>query len=329
MRFNNTIGIEVISQYDTFLSGDVPFADPDLVIYFGAMPASAALESYLNRITTTRRILISATGQWTDPYHRLSDVVQCDPAQLCWMLRGKVAAPVVDRAWADRLHTVERTCRETIPALLETELFDGSVVRAVTDLLTDGMNLVVASSLPVRHLEQYTVGTRQGVRVYANRGASGIDGTVSTAFGVAAANPAVRTVLLTGDLAFYHDLNGLLAAKRASVNNLTIVLVNNDGGGIFNRLPIAQFDPPFTDLFLTPHGLDFEPAVRMYGLDYARVETLADLRDQVRQSLKSDHAGVIEVRTDSKRDHARREAINQAVQAQLRTIFAANHPAAS
>jgi 2-succinyl-5-enolpyruvyl-6-hydroxy-3-cyclohexene-1-carboxylate synthase len=112
-------------------------------------------------------------------------------------------------------------------------------------------------------------------------------------------------------------MNGLLAAKRCNIQNITIVLINNDGGGIFHRLPIANFDPPFTDLFLTPHGLDFEPAIRMYGLDYHRAETFDQLREQVRQAVGLGKAAVIEVRTDSKRDFERRNEINQIVQARL------------
>jgi 2-succinyl-5-enolpyruvyl-6-hydroxy-3-cyclohexene-1-carboxylate synthase len=178
-----------------------------------------------------------------------------------------------------------------------------------------------ASSLPVRHLEQYTPTLPNIARVFSSRGASGIDGTISSALGVAAALAAQNTeevhhhvTLLIGDLAFYHDMNGLLALSRCNITNITIVLVNNDGGGIFQRLPVSQFDPPFTDLFLTPHGLDFEPAVRMYGLDYHRVKSLAMLREQVIHAVDGAKPAVIEVRTDSKRDLERREEINHAIQ---------------
>jgi 2-succinyl-5-enolpyruvyl-6-hydroxy-3-cyclohexene-1-carboxylate synthase len=168
--------------------------------------------------------------------------------------------------------------------------------------------LFVANSLPVRHLDEFVRPTEKQVRVYCNRGASGIDGTISTAAGVAAVSDGPLTLVL-GDLAFYHDLNGLLALNRLGIP-ATIVLIHNDGGGIFRRLPVAGHGAEFEDFFLTPHGLDFEPAVRMFGLEFERVEDRAALRTALERSIGRTPSRVIEIRTDSQRhEEFRREVI--------------------
>jgi len=119
-------------------------------------------------------------------------------------------------------------------------------------------------------------------------------------------------VLITGDLAYYHDSNGLLALERCGVD-ATVVLLNNDGGGIFHMLPIEAFDPPFTGQFKTPHGLDFAPTGDTYDLEFYRVETLSAFRDAYGQSLDSPGTQVIEVRTDAERSHRERERLEERV----------------
>lgn len=319
---HGTSGVQPISTYDTFLGGEVPFEDPDLIIHFGAMPASASLEAYLNRIRPRYRILISPTGAWTDSNHRLTHIIQADPMWACYELNKVIKEKVVDVEWAAKIAAVDNATEQALRELLQQELFDGSAVHTVVEALPKRteMPIFLASSLSVRHAEQYVLPKTDYIAFYANRGASGIDGTISSALGVAAMS-GEPAVLITGDLAFYHDMNGLLAVKRCGIDSIVIVLINNDGGGIFQRLPIRDFDPPFTDLFLTPHGLDFEPAVRMYGLAYHRAESLDELRDLVKQAVGSNVPTVIEVRTDYKRDYERREEINKLVQDRLKELF--------
>ncbi len=310
LRF--TPGAGTLSAYDTFLAGDVPFAAPDTVLHFGAMPASAALEAYLNRITPRHRVLVSADGAWTDAYHRLTAIVQVPPLALV----GAVSAPALDHDWAAQVRAADAAAWHALTPALDAALFDGSAIAAAVDAaLRTGLNPVIfaASSLPVRHLEQYVPQSAHPASIYSNRGASGIDGTISSAFGVAAADASRPVLLVTGDLAFYHDMNGLLALKRGGLRNLVILLTNNDGGGIFHRLPVADFDPPFTELFLTPHGLDFSHAAQMYGFAHRRPPSLNDVRADVDSALRSGTPSIIEVRTQSRQDYARREAVNAQV----------------
>ncbi|MCU0497948.1 MAG: 2-succinyl-5-enolpyruvyl-6-hydroxy-3-cyclohexene-1-carboxylic-acid synthase [Anaerolineae bacterium] len=317
---NLRVSPAVISGYDSFLTGELPFEAPDLVIHFGTMPASAALEQYLNKITPRYRVLITSTGTWTDAYHRLTHVIHADPIKVCEAMIGFDYH--TDQVWTELIQMVERITWERLQNDLTETFFDGSAIHTAIEAFNASdqpLAIFFASSLPVRHAEQYLPAHPRLDQIYSNRGASGIDGTISSAFGVAASHPEVHTVLVIGDLAFYHDLNGLLAAKRCQIHNLTIVLINNDGGGIFQRLPIAEFDPPFTDLFLTPHGLAFEPAIRMYGFDYIKADSHHDLQQAVKTALNTPQPTVIEVQTDSKRDLEDRLAIHQRVQMYLQS----------
>jgi 2-succinyl-5-enolpyruvyl-6-hydroxy-3-cyclohexene-1-carboxylate synthase len=149
--------------------------------------------------------------------------------------------------------------------------------------------------MPVRDLDRFGRPSSADLTVSGSRGASGIDGITSAAIGAGSAVDE-PLVLLTGDLAYYHDLTGLLALERADVE-ATVVLVNNDGGGIFHQLPIAAFDPPFTELFETPHGLEFEHAAELFGLGHTTVDSLAAFESAYDHALSADGSHVVEVRT--------------------------------
>lgn len=299
----------VIGAYDTFLTGTDFLEDIDLIIHIGALPASKVLEDFFARNTVPSVVLLTENGVWTDPFHRLTHLIQTDVTSFFLRLCDMLLTSSIDTAWAAQWHTTETA----IWAHIETEekvFFDGGVIGEVATMLPDKARLFVASSLSVRHLEQYgKPDATRGIRVFCNRGASGIDGTIASAFGVASAASS-PTVLITGDLAFYHDMNALLSAKRNGLK-LIIILLNNDGGGIFKRLPIADFEPQFTELFLTPHGLDFEPAAKLYGIDYRRVEGYTTLREAFQAALHNDISTIIEVRTDAESDAQSRTALTK------------------
>jgi 2-succinyl-5-enolpyruvyl-6-hydroxy-3-cyclohexene-1-carboxylate synthase len=162
--------------------------------------------------------------------------------------------------------------------------------------LPEDATLVVASSMPVRDVETFFPARPNPFRVLANRGANGIDGTVSTAFGVAAASPG-PAVLLIGDVALAHDVGGLLAASRTGVK-LTIVLLDNDGGGIFHFLPVAGEGRAFVDHVATPHGLDFAHAAALYSCAWERAADVETFRDALRRALSAERSTILCVRTD-------------------------------
>lgn len=306
----------IIGGYDSFLRHAQAWPSPGVVLHFGAMPTSQAIDDYLSAAAPEHRIWVSEDGVWKDAAHLATDLLWTDAARLCEAVTQELerypAAP--DRAWASLFADAERTVWATFGS--EPGGFDGAVLADVTELLPDPAALFVASSLPVRNLDQFSQPSEKSIRVFANRGASGIDGTISSALGAAAADPDVPLTLVIGDLAFYHDMNGLMAVKRLGIK-ATIVVINNDGGGIFHRLPIAKFDPPFTDLFETPHGLTFEHAAALYGLDYVRAENREAFRVAYAASQQSDRTTIIEVPTNAEHDLARRTAVMQAVRERL------------
>jgi 2-succinyl-5-enolpyruvyl-6-hydroxy-3-cyclohexene-1-carboxylate synthase len=165
--------------------------------------------------------------------------------------------------------------------------------------------------MPIRDVESFIAAREEGPRVLSNRGANGIDGTVSAAYGVAATGEE-PVVLLTGDVALAYDVGGLIAARRLELK-LTIVLLNNDGGGIFHFLPVAGERDAFEEHVATPHGLDFAKAAELYGCRHERPEDLTATRAALDRALAASTTTIIEVRTDREQNLALHHRVQKAV----------------
>jgi 2-succinyl-5-enolpyruvyl-6-hydroxy-3-cyclohexene-1-carboxylate synthase len=228
-----------------------------------------------------------------------------------------LSAAVVERSvtpWADEWLRLNATARRAIDAHLSEsdELFEGKVFGLLADLLPDDGLLFAGNSMPVRDLDTFLPGSARRVRCLANRGANGIDGVVSSALGASAAARG-RVVLAIGDLSFYHDLNGLLAASKHGLD-LLVVLLNNDGGGIFSFLPQAEAVPEdFEMLFGTPHGLDFRRFVEGYGGRFVRAEDWSSFRAAAHEALQCGGLQVIEVPTERSHNVVQHRAVWRAV----------------
>ena len=193
------------------------------------------------------------------------------------------------------LLVAERRARAALEAAFadEAQLSEPSVARALAAALPREALLFVSSSMPVRDLDAWA--SAGEARVLANRGVNGVDGIVSSVLGAAAATGQPAAALL-GDLALLHDLSGLLAARRLGVP-LLLVVVNNDGGGIFNFLPVAQATDRFEELFATPHGLDLSHLAALCGARLSRPRTASELRACIREAL-GNGLHIVEVRTE-------------------------------
>jgi len=312
----------LIDRYDAALRHDetARALDPDLVVRFGRPPTSKPLLQYLQRHATATQIVIDA-ARWSDPTLLASEMLHADARLLCeGILSYRAAAMdvgVADTTWLAAWRQMDNRAGDAISSYMADldEIFEGRVLAEVAALAPADGTLFVSSSMPVRDLDAFASGSARRMRVLANRGANGIDGVLSTALGASAAlreaDDREPLVLVIGDLAFYHDMNGLLAAKLHGID-ATIVIVNNDGGGIFSFLPQAADAEYFEQLFGTPHGLDMAPAAALYDARYTR----ADTWDALRQSLDTGTRGrglhIIEVRTDRTRNVAlHREAWSQ------------------
>jgi 2-succinyl-5-enolpyruvyl-6-hydroxy-3-cyclohexene-1-carboxylate synthase len=326
----------MLSAYDAFLRHDsfVESAQPELVLRFGAMPISKPVLLYLKRYASCPLVVIDGHEGWEEPTQLASDLIHADPTALCQALLNALDAgasaasgvvggprrvervsiptrqapidrpaspsPSPSRTWATMWQDADSVTRQALQAaILEfDELFEGRVFSELAHLLPGGTTLYVGNSMPVRDLDTFFSCTGEDIRIMGNRGASGIDGVVSSALGASAgAGQHTPTMLVLGDLSFFHDLNGLLAARLYGLN-LTIVLINNDGGGIFSFLPQADYPEHFEQLFGTPTGLDFGPAVQMYGGQYHRADGWEQFRKLVSQGLDSGGLQVIEVPTE-------------------------------
>jgi 2-succinyl-5-enolpyruvyl-6-hydroxy-3-cyclohexene-1-carboxylate synthase len=307
-------GPAAIAHYDLLLRSD-RFAQPltpELVIRIGDLPTSKPLRAWLAGLQGVEQVALDPEEAWQDPASTLSVVDRSDPA---WTLETWGPETPPDPDWLAAWRAADDTAATAIIDAVGTELSEPLVARSLGEWLPAEATLFVASSMPVRDVELFLGARELAPRVLSSRGANGIDGTVSSAFGAAAAGDG-PVVLLTGDVAVAHDIGGLLAARRLAIP-LTIVLLNNDGGGIFHFLPIAGERDAFEEHVATPHGLDFATAARLYGCAYERPETLEALQTAISDSLNAEGTTIIEVRTDREQNLALHRSVAEAVLAQI------------
>ena len=246
---------------------------PEQVIQIGALPTSKVLRQWLETVDPMRWI-INPTGQNQDPLHgaamQLPLSLQALVSALPSPLRTLTA---YSKAWCTRDAIARQRLTNHMQAL--PNLFESKLSWLLPTLLPSQMPLMIANSMPVRDVEWFWPLNDTAIQPYFSRGANGIDGTLSTALGIA--HHHHQAVLLTGDLALLHDSNGFLNAVHRD-SHLTILLVNNHGGGIFEMLPISQFEPPFETFFATPQSVDFGTLAAAHGVPHQSIqswETLA------------------------------------------------------
>ncbi len=292
----------VIDVYDAIVRSESGRTlEPDLILRFGAALTSKATQEWLAACCRKGAAHLVALGdhEWPDPTTAPADAIEAPPDAIAALLaetRAASSAPPLT-AWPELWRRLAATARGAIDEVLAdaSELSEPGVIRALDAALPQGAALILGNSMPVRDADSFLLTSRRPLRIFANRGANGIDGVVSTACGVAAAGGS-PTVLVVGDISFYHDLTGLLALRRYDLP-LTIVVVNNDGGGIFHFLPQAEAVPEFEPLFGTPHGLHFAHAAELYGLPYVTPADDAALRGALERGMGSESGGglIIEV----------------------------------
>ncbi len=298
---------DLLARRGSWIEGHVP----DLVLRTGAMPTSKPV---LELLTTARPelLVIDGDGGFREAAGIPATYVHADAAATTAALAGRLTPtgtatpPAWSQAWIDADRVAERAMTVWLAAL--DEPFEGSPWPLLAEALPDGGIVWASSSMPVRDADTWLPSTARAISVRSNRGANGIDGVVSTALGAAAAVGA-PVAAVVGDLAFLHDLNALVAARLHRLS-ATIVLVNNDGGGIFSFLPQAQPGVPvagsglpdhYEELFGTPHGIDVGPAVEALGGEHAMVGH-RELGRAIRASIGRAGVRVLELRTDRARN---------------------------
>jgi 2-succinyl-5-enolpyruvyl-6-hydroxy-3-cyclohexene-1-carboxylate synthase len=283
----------VISIYDLLLR-DERFARsvaPDLVLRFGDMPTSKPLRAWL-AASGADQIVVDPYGGWNEPTNRAAAILRADPTELAagWAVRVEKEERPAPQRWLD----AERSARDAIEtALAGGEISEPALHLALGHAHRDGDLVYTASSMPIRDQEAFLPSTSTDASFLCNRGANGIDGLVSSGIGAAHAS-GMPTTIVSGDLGLLHDLGGLAALRDVSAP-VRIVVIDNDGGGIFGFLPQAQSLPgvDFEALLGTPRGVDAARAAELFGLPHRKLETLAELPEALAAGT-----GLIAVETD-------------------------------
>jgi len=289
----------IISSYDALLRFEKvrERLKPDYIIRFGAMPVSKNYSFYVQDHRDVLQIVVEDYDQMREPTNHASEYVFAHGALLAKDL-AELASDGRDGDWLLKWQQLNQTANDVLAGSSAEKLTEGEAMWELVHTLPEDSRLFVANSMPVRDLDTFFTPFDKRMAVYANRGTSGIDGTVSSALGVAAST-SDHVALAIGDLSFYHDLNSLLAAKHYEID-MTILLINNNGGGIFSFLPQAKEEKHFEALFGTPLHIDFEKAVAMYGGKYELISTKEALHSALKHSYRTGGLYVIEVQTDRK-----------------------------
>jgi 2-succinyl-5-enolpyruvyl-6-hydroxy-3-cyclohexene-1-carboxylate synthase len=318
-------GALVLGYSDLFLRDErvARVLEPEFVLRFGSTPTSKSQRLWLEGHVPKHLVLVDPEADWSDPSHLATELLQADPLAFCEALTRRVLPSEIESAspsgaesdWLHRMMRAERCVAEAVERCVadEDELLEPRAIRELAEALPDEAILYVSNSMPVRDLDAFLPVSNRSLRVLANRGANGIDGMVSSALGAAGSQPQ-PVVLLTGDLALLHDVGALQAAQRHSLN-LSIVVFDNDGGGIFSYLPVASSANPevFETHFRTPHGADLGGIVSGFGAGFARASSWEHFRTSFKSALASPGVSIVEIPIDRDRSVAHHREIDRLV----------------
>ena len=293
----------LISTYDLILRSPqlAQQLTPEIVIQIGDLPTSKELREWL-QIAQPKNWIIDPSHHNLDPLHGKTTHLRLSIEQLSLFPpsplseRGKGGEVSYLQMWCN----LEAKVRAAIDQKManENDLFECKTPWLLSEILPAGTPIFIANSMPVRDVEFFWKPNNSGIQPFFNRGANGIDGTLSTALGIAYQNQS--SVMLTGDLALLHDTNGFLLRNKF-VGHLTIILINNNGGGIFEMLPIAKFEPPFEEFFATPQDIDFSQLCATYGVEHQLVTDWEKFK-YLLNPLPVGGIRVLELRTNRKAD---------------------------
>ncbi|MCL4685892.1 2-succinyl-5-enolpyruvyl-6-hydroxy-3-cyclohexene-1-carboxylic-acid synthase [Myxococcota bacterium] len=330
LRTGSHVGMTPIcGAHDAFLRVERFAArhTPDLVLRFGAPPTSQATARWLEHSNDMDLRLVDAEGGFADPSQGAAEIVRADPVALCHALADAWGQQPgrTSETWLSSFQRAESAAQGVLTRGIETAplLCAPAVVRALAAALPHDAVLFASNSMAVRDVDSFLSPAKKPLRVLVSRGANGIDGIPSTALGAAAALET-SLALLTGDLAFLHDVGGLLAARRHGLSVLCVV-VNDDGGGIFSYLPVAGYgeDAHFEDLFTTPHGVDLAHATALAGGRHVCVTEQNELEEALGRACAEPGLQVVEARIAREANVAHHRALWAAVAGAVAQEFGA------
>ncbi|MFK7844769.1 MAG: 2-succinyl-5-enolpyruvyl-6-hydroxy-3-cyclohexene-1-carboxylic-acid synthase [Rhodothermales bacterium] len=304
-----------------FLLDDPAFAEgADVLLQFGKRYTSKKLLNWVSESALKHQILIDPYPDRLDPLHNVSFKIEANIEQFSSELEQITARQSTEeraisssrrRQWIDTWRRKDKEVSVGLAQYFQQEdaLTEPLLARTLSQLLSEGQGLVVGNSMPVRDMDAFGLLDQTEIQVVLNRGASGIDGTVATAAG-ALLGMKKPTTLILGDLSLLHDLNSLALLNKLPFP-LIVVVVNNDGGGIFSFLPISSYNDVFESHFAVPHGLDFKASAEMFGLRYEKPGNEASFRSAYERALQEKKSTLIEIETDRTKNLAIHRAIKE------------------
>lgn len=316
LRSGKHNGGYIIDAYDSFLKTEEAkkFLKPDIIIRFGAMPVSKPLTIFLKENYDVPQFVVDGGARWRDPNMSTSEMVYSNETLFCHSILPFIESGK-DNSFIEKwsaINVLTRSCLEKISEV--DELSEGKLFYQLAEILPDGATLFVGNSMPIRDLDTFYHFNDKSVRMMANRGANGIDGVISTALGAGIYSQPLFLVL--GDLTFFHDLNGLIAAKQYGIN-INIILINNNGGGIFSFLPQAAHPKNFEKLFGTPLDLKFEHVVKMYGGEYDLISDWFHFASTLKRNMKKNGLKVMEFTTNRDKNSSEHREVWSAVSQEI------------
>ena len=303
LRFNtNQKEKNIISNFNSIIKAEqfVEEHIPDIILQFGRTPTSSALEGFLDE-TNASRYLVNTFGDKFDPTRNAKAILAIEPKFFCEHLISNIKARKISRqksTWLKDFVRADEISEKIKARIIGKAKFpnEASIILEILNLAPSGCNIFIGNSLPVRDLDNFSSNSSKRLAIHFNRGASGIDGVTSTALGVALIKkPAI---LITGDLSFLHDLNALQIAAKYKIP-LTIIVINNNGGGIFESLPIAEKVNRFREYFITPHNIELSSVVKSFGISYQLITNRSKLQQHLKHSLTKNVTSVLEIQTDA------------------------------
>jgi 2-succinyl-5-enolpyruvyl-6-hydroxy-3-cyclohexene-1-carboxylate synthase len=308
----------VIHSFDQILLSDAFMGKLkfDGVLHIGGRITSKRWYQFVEKLGPAQYITVLNHPLRNDPLHRVTSRVDTDVTEFCQKLGSNITQRK-DNKYCFDLQSASQSLKEAIDSFMTDEeaLSEPFVARAISRYIPKDSGLFLASSMPIREVDMYGLEHKNPVVIGANRGASGIDGTIATAVGFAKGLNQTTTLFI-GDLALLHDMNSLAMVKSLK-KPIVIVALNNDGGAIFSFLPIAEFKGVFESHFAAPHGLNFENAALMFGLDYVHPKTQKDFSTAYQAALKVKKSTLIEIKTERQANYQYHRKLQKNIMARL------------
>lgn len=299
--------------------------DPELIIHIGNAHTSKSMLDFF-KYSKAYKIVVNTYGDKIDPSRTTDEFININPAKFCQELikLDLNESNSEKNIWYEEILEIDAKVEQIKGNLIYKKRFpfEGRILEEVYSLAPEKSNLFLSNSMPIRDFD-YFISGKKNINLYYNRGASGIDGIISSACGVGQ-NSDSPTTLVIGDLAFYHDLNSLYLSKRLN-NPFVIILINNNGGGIFDMLPIASEKIDFEKYFKTPVDLNFEKTAQAFDLNYSRIKGWKELKSRYNNAIKSKNPTILEIKTNSKQSLELRRKFWEESRTTIRKIINENN----